>query len=259
MRVASATIELNLSRRTMESNTTKAILGSDSAVANATTCVFTRPDPALKDGAKLNPPLRGAAPNPLCGKRWQTDDLMKRSYRTLSITVLLSLLFVTHGVALGQEKATLTAPKFKLQGLDGRVYDLADLRGNVVLVSFGATWCAPCSTELRALEELRAEYQNQPVKFYWVSIERPEEVSDTALKRYARERKVSFPVLRDTAKMVFLQFSPRVRLPMIVMLSKDGRVDLPVQFGMRTPAESYKADMRARLNKLLSVRSESDR
>jgi len=32
-----------------------------------------------------------------------------------------------------------------------------------------------------------------------------------------------------------------------------------VQFGMRTPAERYKADMRARLNKLLSVRSESDR
>ena len=85
------------------------------------------------------------------------------------------------------------------------------------------------------------------------------EISDNALRRYARERKVSFPVLRDTAKMVFLQFSPRVRLPMIVILNKDGRVELPVQFGMRTPAESYKADLRARLNKLLSVPSESDR
>ena len=107
------------------------------------------------------------------------------------------------------------------------------------------------------MEELLAEYQNQPVKFYWVSIERPEEVSDSALKRYARERKVSFPVLRDTAKMVFLQFSPRVRLPMIVMLGKDGRVDAPVQFGMRTPAESYKADIRARLNRLLTQKVRS--
>ena len=242
----------------MEPNTTNVISRDDSAVANATKYVFTRPDPALKDEAKLNAPRCGAAPNSPCGKGWQTDDSMKRPYRTLSITVLLGLLFVTHG-ALGQEQATLTEPKLKLQGLDGRVYDLADQRGNVVLISFGATWCAPCSTELRALEELLAEYQNQPVKFYWVSIERPEEVSDSALKRYAKERKVSFPVLRDTAKMVFLQFSPRVRLPMIVMLGKSGRVDLPVQFGMRTPAESYKADMRARLNKLLSVRGESDR
>src|SRR5712691_8482772 len=185
---------------------------------------------------------------------------MKQNYRRLLVALLLiGISCLAHSAALGQEMTKVTDPKFKLQGLDGRVYDLADQRGNVVLVSFGATWCAPCSTELRALAELRAEYQNQPVKFYWVSIERPEEVSDTALKRYARERKMSFPVLRDTAKMVFLQFSPRVRLPMIVMLSKDGRVDLPVQFGMRTPAESYKADMRARLNKLLSVRSESDR
>lgn len=185
---------------------------------------------------------------------------MKQAYRIfLAALFFVALVCAAHRVTFGQEPTAGSAPKLKLQGLDGRVYDLADQRGNVVLVSFGATWCAPCSTELRALEELLAEYQNQPVKFYWVSIERPEEVSDSALKRYARERKVSFPVLRDTAKMVFLQFSPRVRLPMIVMLSKDGRVDLPVQFGMRTPAESYKADMRARLNKLLSVRSESDR
>jgi thiol-disulfide isomerase/thioredoxin len=128
-----------------------------------------------------------------------------------------------------------------------------------VLVSFGATWCAPCSTELRALEELLTEYRGQPVKFFWVSVERPEEVSNSALKRYARERKVSFPVLRDTGKMVFLQFSERVRLPMIVLLSKDGKVDAPVQFGMRAPAEAYKADMRARLNKLLAFPSPTGR
>ena len=169
----------------------------------------------------------------------------------------IGLLCVASHPASGQIKTTATEPTMKLQGLDGRVYDIADLRGNVVLVSFGATWCAPCSTELRALEELLSEYRDQPVKFFWVSIERPEEVSNSALKRYARERNVSFPVLRDTARMVFLQFSPRVRLPMIVMLGKNGKVDGPAQFGMRSPAEAYKADMRARLNKLLA-RSELD-
>src|SRR5437870_10582783 len=185
---------------------------------------------------------------------------MKQAYRILLAALFfIALVCAAHQLTFAQQNIASVEPKLKFQGLDGRVYDLADQRGNVVLVSFGATWCAPCSTELRALQELLAEYQNQPVKFYWVSIERPEEVSDSALKRYARERKVSFPVLRDTAKMVFLQFSPRVRLPMIVLLSKDGRVDLPVQFGMRTPAERYRADMPARLSKLRSVRSESDR
>lgn len=170
----------------------------------------------------------------------------------------IGLLLVVIHPASSQVRAPAD-PTMKLQGLDGKVYDMADQRGNVVLVSFGATWCAPCTTELRALEELLAEYRDKPVKFFWVSVERPEEVSNSALKRYAKDRKVSFPVLRDTAKMVFLQFSPRVRLPMIVLLGKDGKVDGPAQFGMRSPAEAYKADMRARLNKLLIAGAESDR
>ena len=176
----------------------------------------------------------------------------------LTALFAFAILCVTLTSASGQVKPTPAQPTMKLQGLDGRVYDMADLRGNVVLVSFGATWCAPCSTELRALEELLNEYRAKPVKFFWVSIERPEEVTNSALRRYAKERKVSFPVLRDTDKMVFLQFSARVRLPMIVLLGKDGKVDAPVQFGMRSPAEAYKADIRARLNKLLATRAESD-
>jgi peroxiredoxin len=177
--------------------------------------------------------------------------------------VLALIAIAAFGVALSpassQVKRVAIVPSMKLQGLDGRVYDLNDLHGDVVLVSFGATWCAPCSTELRALEELLVEYRNKPVKFYWVSIESPDQVTNSVLKRYAKERKVSFPVLRDTGKMVFSQFSPRVRLPMIVLLGKDGRVDAPVQFGMQSPADAYKADMRARLNKLLAGPFASDR
>jgi peroxiredoxin len=187
--------------------------------------------------------------------------MKQRHHHRLAIVALFAAAIFS--VALlpvsSQTKTAITAPNMKLQGLDGRVYDMNELRGNVVLVSFGATWCAPCSTELRALEELMAEYRGKPVKFYWVSIESPDQVTNGTLKQYAKERKVSFPVLRDTAKMVFSQFSPRVRLPMIVLLGKDGRVDAPVQFGMRSPADAYKADMRARLNKLLAAPADSDR
>lgn len=182
---------------------------------------------------------------------------MKRAVQTILLFTIL--LVAPGGLAQAQTKELPSDPLFKVQGLDGKIYDLAELRGSVVLISFGATWCAPCSTELRALEELLTEYREKPVKFYWVSIERPDEITNTALKRYAQERKVTFPVMRDTAKMVFLQFTPRVRLPMIVLLGKDGKVDAPVQFGMRAPLDAYKADMRTRLDKLLAARSEAER
>src|SRR5713226_4353321 len=153
------------------------------------------------------------------------------THRQLFIALLaFAILCVTRSPASGQVKPIPAEPTMKLQGLDGRVYDLADLRGSVVLVSFGATWCAPCTTELRALEELLAEFKEKPVKFFWVSVERPEEITNAGLKKYARERKVTFPVLRDTGKMVYLQFADRVRLPMIVLLNKDGRVDAPIKF-----------------------------
>ena len=180
--------------------------------------------------------------------------MKQRTRFSMFVVALISgaILVVMPSPVASQVEDSSAAPNMKMEGLDGRVYDMNDLRGNVVLVSFGATWCTPCNTELKALEELLVEYRNKPVKFYWVSIESPEQVSNGVLKRYAKERKVSFPVLRDTAKMVFSQFSPKVRLPMIVLMGKDGRVDAPVQFGMRSPTEAYKADMRVRLNKLLN-------
>lgn len=167
------------------------------------------------------------------------------------LTLSASLILLTSVATIGQGQPIPVNPSLKFQGVDGKVYDLAAQRGNVVLVSFGATWCAPCTTELRALQEILAEYKTRPVRFFWVSIERAEEISNSDLKRYAKERKVSFPVLRDDGKMVFSQFSARVRLPLILMLGKDGKVDAPIKFGMQSQVDAYKAEIRARLNKLL--------
>jgi peroxiredoxin len=167
--------------------------------------------------------------------------------------LIAALLVLTCTIALAQAKAPPADPTMKLQGLDGKVYDLAELRGSVVLISFGATWCAPCSTELHALAELLTEFRSKPVKFFWVSVERPEEINNAGLREYARERKLSFPVLRDTGQMVFFQFAEKMRLPMIVMLNRDGKVDAPATFGMKSPPENYKAEIRSRLNKLLTV------
>jgi peroxiredoxin len=164
-------------------------------------------------------------------------------------TAVIALALAVNATA--QIKAPPENPSLKFQGLDGKVYDLTEQHGNVVLVSFGATWCAPCTAELRALNEVLNEYRGKPVKFFWVSIEGQAEATNALLKRYARERRIAFPVLRDDAKMVFLQFTDRVRLPMLVLVGKDGKVDAPIKFGMESQVESYKTQIRARLNKLL--------
>ena len=155
----------------------------------------------------------------------------------------------------GQTGADSKQPLVRLQGIDHKFYDVAEMRGSVVLISFGATWCVPCSGELFALEELKHEYQGKPVKFFWVTIENDGQINDAGLKRYAAEHKLSFPVLRDPTKTAYLQFSPRLRLPMIVFFDKDGHLDGPAQFGMSSDTDNYKARLRVRLDTLLSPAS----
>jgi peroxiredoxin len=175
------------------------------------------------------------------------------------LMIVAALAVLVFSAAVQAQDSATRKLTFKLQALDGHVTDLANEKGNVVLVSFGATWCAPCSSELRILNEVLGEYKDKPVKFFWVSVEAPEQITNAALKRYAKQRNLSFSVLRDSGQAVFSQFSARVRLPMIVVLNKDGEVDGAAQFGMRSPADAYKTDIRARLDKLLATRVAGDR
>src|SRR3990172_5069800 len=45
------------------------------------------------------------------------------------------------------------APDFTLQTVDGEAVTLSDLRGQVVVLNFWATWCPPCRAEMPALQE----------------------------------------------------------------------------------------------------------
>src|SRR3954462_12120525 len=83
----------------------------------------------------------------------------------------------------GASAQTVVTPpldtSIRLRGMDGKTYDVASMRGQVVLVSFGATWCEPCKEELKALEQLKKEYRDKPVTFLWVSVEDEDQVSNS--------------------------------------------------------------------------------
>ncbi|HWS98964.1 MAG TPA: TlpA disulfide reductase family protein [Pyrinomonadaceae bacterium] len=155
------------------------------------------------------------------------------------------------GQAAGQLVPPPDSSDLKLRGADGKTYDVGSMRGQVVLVSFGATWCLPCKEELKALEQLKKEYKDKPVKFIWISIESEEDVSDGDLRNYAKGLKLSFPVLRDPDKAVFSRYSPRLRMPTVLFFDREGKLSLPNHVGM-ADAPVYMAKMRARLDKLLT-------
>ena len=70
---------------------------------------------------------------------------------------------------------TGAAPDFSLTGFDGRTVTLSQLRGQVVIINFWASWCLPCREEAAYLEQTWRKYQDQGVVFIgvdWVDTEK---------------------------------------------------------------------------------------
>jgi thiol-disulfide isomerase/thioredoxin len=157
----------------------------------------------------------------------------------------------TSAAAAADDEAA-KAPAVKLKALDGKTYDTAAMTGEVVVASFGATWCAPCVWELKAIEELMEEYRAKPVRFLWISIEDERRTPDSLLKKFARQYRLTLPVLRDDGE-TFAQFSENRRIPLVVFFDAQGRFDAPVHRGMASEPIQYKQMVRRRVDALLAA------
>jgi cytochrome c biogenesis protein CcmG/thiol:disulfide interchange protein DsbE len=89
----------------------------------------------------------------------------------LAFALVLALLAL---LAWGLKKAQAgpvdsgMAPDFSLTGFDGRKVTLSELRGQVVIINFWASWCPPCREEAAYLEQTWRKYQDQGVIFIGV-------------------------------------------------------------------------------------------
>jgi len=58
------------------------------------------------------------------------------------------------------------APAFSLPDLSGKKVDSKSLAGKVAVLSFGATWCSSCTSELKSLENLQAKFPSDLVVYF---------------------------------------------------------------------------------------------
>ena len=115
--------------------------------------------------------------------------------------------------------ANAVAPDFTLRGADGRNVRLDELRGQVVLVNFWATWCGPCREEMPRLDTLYQKYRKSGFVLLGVNID---DDPHTALATAAKLG-VSFPVLLDTDKKVSKLYDLNT-MPSTVVIDRDGKM-----------------------------------
>jgi len=72
----------------------------------------------------------------------------------------------------------LSAPLFSLPDMNGRKVDLVSFKGQVIVIEFWATWCAPCKEEIPLLNQIHKEYREKGVVIIGISLDRkpPQEV-----------------------------------------------------------------------------------
>jgi peroxiredoxin len=87
-------------------------------------------------------------------------------------TVVLFLLGTLAAAAIAQDsdvfiqREETPAPAFSLPDLSGKKFDSKQLAGRVAVLSFGATWCTSCTSELKSLENLQARFPNDLLVYF---------------------------------------------------------------------------------------------
>lgn len=86
------------------------------------------------------------------------------------------------------------APSLRLPDLKGRIHDVAQLKGNVVVINFWATWCPPCIAEIPSLRRLHDQLQPKGLQLLTINVGE----SAARVKQFLADKSIRFPVLLDT-------------------------------------------------------------
>jgi cytochrome c biogenesis protein CcmG, thiol:disulfide interchange protein DsbE len=144
-----------------------------------------------------------------------------------AVALVVGSAAVLLGAGLGHDPNRLPAvlegrqaPDFDLATIDGgQRVRLADLRGQVVVLNFWASWCTACRVEEPVLGDAFERYRDRGVAVLGVSFQD----SATDAGAYAASNRISWPLLSDPGSRTGLAYGV-TGLPETYFIGPDGRV-----------------------------------
>jgi peroxiredoxin len=176
---------------------------------------------------------------------------MVRKSRKRVLAGFMTLLAACVAVA---QNPTNQKVDFSLRSIDGQTVTTESLRGEIVVLAFGASWLPLSKTQLQGVRKLADDYSNRGVVVYWVSTESDDPksknfASDDQLRGFSQKYGLKVTVLRDHDGVVSKKFGVD-QLPSIVILDKEGNMS-GGPIGGLDPTGNLAGQLASRLDKLL--------
>lgn len=112
------------------------------------------------------------------------------------------------------------APDFQAFDSKGKKRKLSDFRGQVVLLNFWATWCAPCRVEIPWLKKIHHEFESAGFSVVGVAMD---ERGWRAVTPFLAEYGVDYPSLLGSPKIA-RAYGGLAVLPRTLFLDREGRI-----------------------------------
>jgi peroxiredoxin len=138
---------------------------------------------------------------------------------TRSRLALFAALAFAAAVSAAPRLKGTEAPDFVLRSLAGQNLRLSEYRGQIVMLTFWASWCGDCRAQLEQLGEMHARYQDAGVELLAVNLDQNRKQAADMIARL----KASYPVLHDQAGDVGKLYDVS-RMPVMVLIDRGGVV-----------------------------------
>ena len=136
--------------------------------------------------------------------------MSKRTFRCCLALFALMLVAATACASIASEDSDI--PDLTQTELDRHI-------GQVVLLNFWAGWCAPCRSEMPALQAVYENYQDQGLAVLGVNVSE----SGAEVAKFADSRKLTFPMFTDPEQEFMKAYNVR-SLPTTLFINAEGMV-----------------------------------
>jgi thiol-disulfide isomerase/thioredoxin len=125
------------------------------------------------------------------------------------------------GLLLSNIAQAGTLPYFSLLDINGSQFRTSDHIGKqVMVITFWATWCAPCKQLMTKLDKIKKEHPGILI----IAISTDDSSTMVGVRPYIAGKKFDFTVLLDTDGKVIRIFDPMKSVPVTLVVDKAGSI-----------------------------------